>query len=1191
MYKKVLVILVIVLTMGIFCGTNVQATTAEITLETEDNQKGYDGRAVFNDKVRFQVALKETETLLSDVELEVILKNHQGTIENTYTADSDIWISKEENSMIGELKELEDGYYTLEVNITDEEGKSATQSTVSFIKDSTKPKVSVKNNLTYHEERMEENCYTGGFLTVTIEEMTFTTEEEAIIKGIETKAEDWNTIIDEETGQATKTITLRFGDEENYQEGDYKFNVTVKDVFERESTYIIEDFVIDYTSPVLQSISYDTESAFHTVGTKDYVNAPTKITFTIKERNPAANHSFIANDKEKREHKWTEIAEDLYTTEVNVPMFGEKGDEQTIMMKIVDKSGNKAVLGKETILRSANNTTFEAGVFTDKFTVDTVAPVIRLEYEKLEPNRFNIEGIDYFNQPVTVKVTIDEHNVEESFFELSIKTTDEDIIYEESEWTGTGDIYVKTFTFRKDNRYDLSVCGTDIAKNPLKIQTVDKVTAINEEDGTVILKTAVDQTLPWIELAAKTTAVNTTIDGQPLYNKDVIYEATVGDPLLNNYASGIHNIRFALKGEDGTSLEYDAGSQLISDVKIASESFNTNGIILSVNAEDVSTNKKAISTKAIAIDTTAPMAEVSYDNNEVSNEKYFHAERTATITVTERNFSDDCFQFLVNGEDQKLEFKLANTGSGNRDDAVWTASYTFASDGDYQVDCILKDRAENPGTVSYRGMAAQDFTVDRTSPVVKIEFDNHNVFHENYYNAQRIATIIVTEHNFDSGDVVIVGTSTDAGVEITYPVLSDWSSNGDEHRATLTFAKDALYTLDVEYKDLAENAANDVLEERFAVDTTDPELTITGVENETPYPDEVRPKIHFSDNNYDRYEAKLIRVEREKSDVNVTEDMIGRIGVAIDATGRGMGGKIIENVPHLKENDGIYTLSVTVYDKAGRQTEKSVTYSVNRFGSVYVYSDDLTALLKGYHRAATGDLFIEVYNADRLLEASTKLEITCDGAKLANQKSQADVKEALRQNTGGWFYYKFRLDSADFINDGRYTITLSDKDEAGNIRTNGDAPIEFYIDKSTPVIESVIGLEEAIVNTDKQTVQYVIRDAIALKSVKIYVNGKIISDIKEFDDLTIYNGEFTIHTGMKQKIRIIIEDKAGNVLDTSEVSFEPAYPFNDEITVSTNFWIRWYANEPLFWSFVAGLAAVIVGGSVWFLLKKKYNKE
>ena len=74
MYKKVLVILVIVLTMGIFCGTNVQATTAEITLETEDNQKVYDGRAVFNDKVRFQVALKETETLLSDVELDQLEK-------------------------------------------------------------------------------------------------------------------------------------------------------------------------------------------------------------------------------------------------------------------------------------------------------------------------------------------------------------------------------------------------------------------------------------------------------------------------------------------------------------------------------------------------------------------------------------------------------------------------------------------------------------------------------------------------------------------------------------------------------------------------------------------------------------------------------------------------------------------------------------------------------------------------------------------------------------------------------------------------------------------------------------------------------------------------------------------------------------------------------------------------------------
>ena len=1183
MYKKVLAILAIVLTMVMFYGMKAQATIAEIVLETEENQKVYDGRAVYDDKVRFAVKTKRMD---DSSFLEVTLKNHQGMVVKTYTADSDIWILADNYRMVAELKDLKDGYYTLTAMVGDKAENITAQSTVGFIKDSMKPKITVENNLTFNEERTGENYYTGGSLVVSVEEMTLSTEADAIIAGNDNVTEEWNTAIDAETGLVTKTVTLDFGEDKIYKEGSYSFKINAKDVLERKNTYITNEFYIDYTPPMLDGVTYDTEALFHTVGTKDYVNAPTTMTFTIIERNPTNNKSFITSNHEEKDCIWIEKEKNVYSTELLIPMLGEKGDEQTITLEILDKAGNLAKLGEETVLRSAENTAFESGVFTDKFTVDTVAPVIRLEHEKLEPNRFNIDGIDYFNQPVTVKVTIDEHNVDGEFFELSIKTIDKDMIYEESEWTGSDDIYVKTVTFDKDHLYELSISGTDIAKNPLKIQAVDKVTAISEANGNVVLKTAVDQIFPWIEFAAKTVAKSTTIDGQPLYNEDVLYKVVTGDPLKNNYASGIYNTEFLIKGEDGTELIYDAGSLLTSDVKIASKTFNTNGIVLSVNTEDVSSNKKEISAKPIAIDMTAPKAEVSYDNNNVNNDQYFNTERTATITVTERNFSDDCFQFLVNGEDQKLKFQLAKAGSGNRDNAVWTASYTFDSDGDYQIECRIKDRANNQGTVSYNGVAPQEFTVDMTNPMIRIEFDNHNVSNESYYAAQRIATIIVTEHNFDSSGVVIIGDATDAGAESIYPSLSDWSSNGDEHRATLIFSQDALYTLDAEYEDLAANRANDIPEERFTVDTTDPELVVSGVENETPYPDEVRPKIYFSDNNYDRYEVKLIRTEREKIGVDVTEEIIGIIDVSIDATGKGTGVKLLEDIECIQQNDGIYTLLVTVYDKAGRRTEKSVTYSVNRFGSVYVYSKDLAAMLNGYHKMVTGDLYIDVYNADQLMEESTKLEITCDGATLIEQKSQANVKKALQLNTGGWFQYKFRLNAADFANDGRYRITLSDKDEAGNIRTNSEEPIEFYVDTTAPMLENVIGLEEAIVNADKQTISYTISDEIALASIKVYVNDQMISEVKEFEDLTTYNGAFTIAAGIKQKVRIMAEDIAGNVLDTSDVSFETAYTFHDEITVSRNFWIRWYANKSFFWGSIAAIASGIVIGGIFLSARK-----
>jgi hypothetical protein len=243
-------------------------------------------------------------------------------------------------------------------------------------------------------------------------------------------------------------------------------------------------------------------------------------------------------------------------------------------------------------------------------------------------------------------------------------------------------------------------------------------------------------------------------------------------------------------------------------------------------------------------------------------------------------------------------------------------------------------------------------------------------------------------------------------------------------------------------------------------------------------------------------------------------------------------------------------------------------------------------MLKGYHKAPKGNLYITVYNADQLMENSTKLEITCDGAAVANQRSLSDVKAALQPNHGGWFEYKFELDHADFANDGRYKITISDKDEAGNTRTNSENPIEFYIDATAPVLDSVIGMEEAIVNKDTQTVQYTVSDAIALKSVKIYINGKQVEHIEEFDNLNAHNSAFTIGAGMKQKVRIVAEDKTGNVLDTAAESFAPVFAFQPEITVSTDFFVRWYANTPLFLGSAAGIIAAAVGVAAVLFVKK-----
>ena len=93
------------------------------------------------------------------------------------------------------------------------------------------------------------------------------------------------------------------------------------------------------------------------------------------------------------------------------------------------------------------------------------------------------------------------------------------------------------------------------------------------------------------------------------------------------------------------------------------------------------------------------------------------------------------------------------------------------------------------------------------------------------------------------------------------------------------------------------------------------------------------------------------------------------------------------------------------------------------------------------------------------------------------------------------------------------------------------------------------------------------------------------------NDVTSYSGEFTIGNSTSAKaVRIVVKDLAGNVTDTDNKDFDiDSIDFNREITVSTNFFVRWYANKPLFWGSI--VAIVIVFGGVAFFVATKRRKR
>ena len=70
----------------------------------------------------------------------------------------------------------------------------------------------------------------------------------------------------------------------------------------------------------------------------------------------------------------------------------------------------------------------------------------------------------------------------------------------------------------------------------------------------------------------------------------------------------------------------------------------------------------------------------------------------------------------------------------------------------------------------------------------------------------------------------------------------------------------------------------------------------------------------------------------------------------------------------------------------------------------------------------------------------------------------------------------------------------------------------------------------------------------------------------------------------------MVTDKAGNITDTDSVEFTSAYAFNPEITVSTNFFVRWFANRLMFFGTIGGGVAAIGAGAASISLVRRRRR-
>lgn len=731
----------------------------------------------------------------------------------------------------------------------------------------------------------------------------------------------------------------------------------------------------------------------------------------------------------------------------------------------------------------------------------------------------------------------------------------------------------------------------------------------------------VDNTAPREETIAPQITVSPQQPVNGIYSGDVRVDVDVIDPLVGNTFAGLKHVWYEVKCDNritqsGDLYIFDVQNPSNSDLEqsiaekilVESEKNNSNDVVIIVYAEDNSGNISSDQV-SIKIDITAPAIDISYDNNVADSEFYYNADRVATIVITERNFNPEDVKITITNTDGTLpkipavitDWVKADGTLENGDDTTYTAKITYSADGDYTFAIDYSDMAGNdcPGVVNAEDTTnPEEFTIDQTAPVINVVYDNNEAENGKYFDANRTATITIVEHNFDIARVDFTQSAKRGGV---VPNV-EWAHNGDTHVATIRYSVDGDYIFDVEMTDMAGNesgAANygdTVSGMDFVIDTTfENMISYDGVENGVAYGHDatVIPSININDINLQDYTITLVGVQKDKT-VDLTEE-VNALAQAGEETVAG----IFDIFAVEQGLDGIYTLTLTSTDKAGNQDSEQIVFTVNRFGSVYAYNAFLMELIAngGAYRQSIGtDLVITEYNADKLLGGSLKIEITCDGRPLENvvYSVTPEINDSVEVGESGWYQYKYTISKDNFTSDGVYKISVSSEDATGNTPENSnyeDLGITFRVDSANAEITSIVGLEERIINAQSVTVKYTIFDTIGLKSIKVFVDGKVVDEITDFSqDMNNYNGSFVINEADRaQSVQIVVEDMSGNITDTSAENFISAYEFNDSVTVSTNFFVRWYANPWLFWGSIAG--AVALAGIIIFLIIAKRKKK
>lgn len=1188
-------------------------TAPVITITTADPVAGVSdpGIEIFNSDVDFNISVEDPEVNgtysgLASVSYE-IKNNGKVTQEGNFNEDlKPVNMEKRlSRDLTVDASKNNGNNITIEVNAEDNAGNKSSASRELAI-DTTKPEITVsydnndvangkyfKANRTMTVSYKERNFYEKG---ITFDVSTnggvlqegISLEDLNKINGITVKSHK-----DSQSGRKLKelsdervnTYTILFDAGSTNGDMDYSIVPHITDAaalvnenVEYGDSKAPEKFTIDKKAPVI-SMAYSAEGETINPGENEvsrvYRNKTITATATIEERNFSNSNSFSENPKQMNltydalNFQGSKVNTENYTGTANTRnVWSSNGYTRTKSFEFSvdanytlglvyrDLAGNEAVYDTRyfTVDKTAptGSMTIEDNsgtaktwiqwiqqVFFDIFTqsqkgvsmtsADETAGVASTQYYKYHPDsesRHTFDGLSTQN--------LDSISNWSDGYSTSVNADEQVIVYEKI---------------------------TDRAGN---------VTYINNQEGVIADNTS--PTAPEIKITAAEPA-------QGIYNASVPFTIDVTDPENGGTYAGLKEVSYEITNNGKVTQSGNYNSDLSDPTArvhnihrsetVNAELNNSNHVTIKVKAVDYAGNQSE-ATKDLKIDITHPEVTITFDLNNPLNGKYYKTTRTATISVKERNFDTNAVDLKITNTDGTMPSVSGwsiSSQAGESDDAINTCRVEFSADGDYNMTMQCKDQAGNESNT----VKVDEFTIDKTIPVISVSYDNNSAATPGYYNANRTATITIKEHNFNAAEVNSQITAALQGSGISAPGVGGWSNSGDTHTASVTFSDDGDYTFDIDYTDLAGNAAADYTQDSFTVDKTKPEVEFFDIEDKSANNGVVAPGVKYSDVNYleSGVEIKIEGAEHESKELTGSRSSIAN-GESIK----------MNDFEYTQDNDDVYTMTAVISDKAGNKTEKKIMFSVNRFGSNYSFSDTTKEFLDEVYSNSAKDLVITETNVDSLVFNGISYSLDNKTTEL-KQGTDYTVKET--GGEGSWKQYTYTIKKENFEKEGRYSVTIDSEDKATNTMNNKvkESNINFVIDKTPPTVV-ITGIEESSYRADSRDMSVNVSDNTAVKRLDIMVDGKSVAtysqeDVKEAGGKIVY----TLNSSnSKQKVKAVAVDMADNEA-TSD---------NHNILITTNLFIQYINNKPLFIGSIIALV-LIAGGAIYFFVFRRKKSE